>query len=361
MKKINLPVVRKKQDDKSKRSITRITNDTVAQHREQVLSEGRRFKYPLQYTKKRLVINAGLIGLVVVAVFSIVVYWALYHAQAAGTFFYRITQIVPLPVASVDGEQVLYSNYLRNYRASETYIRERELPEQSDYSDSQMSDRSAIYKARALNDAVKYTYAQKLAEEKGISISDEQVTERINEVRRSISTGGEISQATYDRSILEIHGLTPSDSREMMRQSLIRQAVSFEVDKEAEQVSNRLEDFLSSNSEMPFDEVVASFEGNSDALQLSTSGFVKETNSDGGLAAAASKLEVGEYTGPIKTSRGDGFGYYFVRLLERDNDGRINYQFIKIPLTKFDEMIEGLSKNNLINPYIKIEDVNNNQ
>lgn len=359
MKKINLPSVRKKQDDKNKRAITRITNDTVAQHREQILSEGRRFKYPLQYTKKRLVINAGLIGLVVVVVFSVTVYWALYHAHATGTFFYRITQLVPLPVAAVDGEQVKYSDYLRNYRASETYIRERELPEQSDYSDSQMSDRSAIYKTRALNDAVKYTYAKKLAQENGIEVTDEQVTERIDEVRRSISSGGEISQATYDRSILEIHGLSPDDSREMMKQSLIRQAVAFEVDDKAKNVASELEKFLSANSEISFDEVVQSFEGDSEALQLSTSGFVKETNSDGGLATAASKLEVGKYTGPIKTSRGDGFGYYYVRLLERDNDNRINYQFIKIPLTEFDRMIEVLSKKNLINPLIKIDDTDN--
>ena len=355
MKKINLPSVRKKQVDKKKNSITRITNDTVAQHREQILSEGRRFKYPLQYTKKRLVINAGLIGLLVVVVFSSIVYWALYHAQATGTFFYRITQIAPLPVASVEGEQVLYSDYLRNYRASETYIRERELPEQSDYSDDQMSDRSAIYKTRALSDAVKFTYAKKLAQDSNINVTDDQVTERINEVRRSISTGGEISQATYDRSIMEIHGLTPSDSREMMRQSLIRQAVSFAIDANAKDISSALESFLDNNPEMSFDEVIESFEGSDNSLQLSTSGFVKETNSDGGLAAAASKLEVGEYTGPIKTSRGDGFGYYYVRLLERDNDNRINYQFIKIPLSEFDGRVDDLYKNNKVNPYISID------
>lgn len=358
MKRINLSSIKKVQRDKKKsQSIARITNDTVAQHREQVLSEGRRFKYPLQYTKKKLVINAGLIGIAVVVVFSGVVYWSLYHAQSTSTFFYRITQILPLPVAQVDGEHVMYSDYLRNYRASETYIRERELPEQSEYSSSEMSDRSAIYKSRALKDAVKSAYAKKLADGRGIVVSDEQVEARITEVRKSISTGGEISQSTYDRSIYEIHGLTPRDSREMMRQSLLKQAVSFDIDDDASKISSDLDEFISSNPEISFDEVVGAFEAVADALHLSTSGFVKETNSDGGLALAASKLEVGGVAGPIKTSRGDGFGYYFVRLLERDNDSRVNYQFIKIPLLKFDSLVEGLYRDGKIDQFIEIEEV----
>ena len=40
---------------------TRITNDTVAEHREKVLAGGRKLKYPLQYTKRKLVRNTILI------------------------------------------------------------------------------------------------------------------------------------------------------------------------------------------------------------------------------------------------------------------------------------------------------------
>lgn len=38
----------------------RITTETVAQHREQILAGGRRFKYPIQYARHKLVINAIL-------------------------------------------------------------------------------------------------------------------------------------------------------------------------------------------------------------------------------------------------------------------------------------------------------------
>lgn len=40
----------------------RITNDTVAEHRERVLAGGRRHKYPVQYTKHRLVWNTIIIS-----------------------------------------------------------------------------------------------------------------------------------------------------------------------------------------------------------------------------------------------------------------------------------------------------------
>ena len=51
MKKITLRniAVRKKKAEPEVPS--RITNDTVAKHREQILAGGRRFKYPVQYIK----------------------------------------------------------------------------------------------------------------------------------------------------------------------------------------------------------------------------------------------------------------------------------------------------------------------
>ena len=46
----------------------RITNDTVAQHREKVLAAGRKHKYPIQYTKRRLVWITMLVSVVILIV-----------------------------------------------------------------------------------------------------------------------------------------------------------------------------------------------------------------------------------------------------------------------------------------------------
>ena len=44
-------------------SASRITNETVAEHREKVLAGGRKFKYPLQYQRHKLIVNTLIIGI----------------------------------------------------------------------------------------------------------------------------------------------------------------------------------------------------------------------------------------------------------------------------------------------------------
>ena len=51
----------KKKENKIKK-IVRITNDNIAQQREEVIAQGKKFKYPFQYTKHRLVVLAILVG-----------------------------------------------------------------------------------------------------------------------------------------------------------------------------------------------------------------------------------------------------------------------------------------------------------
>jgi len=80
------------------------------------------------------------------------------------------------------------------------------------------------------------------------------------------------------------------------------------------------------------------------------------TNSDGGLSAEAAKLQKGAVSGVMKTTTGDG--YYFVRLLDK-GDTQINYEYIRIPLTKFDEQFAALKKDNKIHEYISVPNVDN--
>jgi hypothetical protein len=113
MKKLLNKIRRKKPEETS----SRITSDTIAEHRERILAGGRRFKYPVQVARHRLVISAILISVTVLLLFISFVIWQLYGAQASDVFFYRVTSVVPLPVAKVDTQNVLYSDYLIKYRS----------------------------------------------------------------------------------------------------------------------------------------------------------------------------------------------------------------------------------------------------
>ena len=51
-----------------KKDSKKTEQERVAERREEVLATGRKFKYPLQWTKHRIVVNTILISIVVVAV-----------------------------------------------------------------------------------------------------------------------------------------------------------------------------------------------------------------------------------------------------------------------------------------------------
>ena len=211
MKKPTLKLVRKKKQAKKP---VRITNQTVAEHREQIIAKARRFKYPIQYTKHRLVVNVMILGLIVIIGFVVFSWWQLYKVQTTHNFFYRMVRVVPVPAATVDGEWVKYGDYLLNYKGSETYLTMIEKANRNTYANGNTSQSQYdFYKAQAMHNAVAEAYAQKLAREKGITVADNQVAEAIEHARKVSSSQGEISQDAYDRATRQYYGFSPSEYR----------------------------------------------------------------------------------------------------------------------------------------------------
>ncbi len=99
MKKV---FMRKKKQAKSRR----VTTDNLEEHREEVLANGRKFKYPFQYAKHKLVINTIIIGVVALALLVGFGWMQLYKLQNMGDIMYRFTKAIPLSVAKVDGHNV---------------------------------------------------------------------------------------------------------------------------------------------------------------------------------------------------------------------------------------------------------------
>ena len=114
-----------------KKAKQKTEQETVDQRREEVLSKGRKFKYPLQWTKHRVVVNTILIAFAVVALMVTGIWLGLYRFSMTDDLLFRITEVVPLPVASVDDEDVRFSDYLMFYRSSMTSI-ERQSGSQFD-------------------------------------------------------------------------------------------------------------------------------------------------------------------------------------------------------------------------------------
>src|SRR5574338_207998 len=70
-------------------NIPRITNETVAEHREEVLGAARKFIYPLQHSLRKIVsISAAIFGVLALA-FVVYCLLALYKFNTTSTFIYR--------------------------------------------------------------------------------------------------------------------------------------------------------------------------------------------------------------------------------------------------------------------------------
>jgi len=328
----------------------RITTETIAEHRERILAGGRRFKYPVQYARHKLVFNAIIISVATLVALLVVGYWQLYKAQNTSDFIYRVTRVLPLPVASIDGQSVQYSDYLMKYRSSIHYLETKERVNLDSEDGRRQSD---FVKQQAMEDAQADAYAAKLAKQRDVTVTDAELETFLKQQRSS--TDGAVSEATYDAVILDYYGWSPQEYQHAMKTKLLRQKVAFAVDTDADAVVKSVGSMISGGT-TDLKTVVAEINKSSKVQTVyGTLGFVPKTNQDGGLAATAAKLEKGTISAVIKSTTGEG--YYFVKLLDV-NDTQVSYEYVHIPLTVLTKQLKEVKDQDKVNVYISIPEVN---
>lgn len=347
MKKILTKIRRRKKEQPEAPS--RITAETIAEHREQVLAGGRRFKYPIQYARHKLVINAIIVSITAVILLIIFGWWQLYHVQNSGDFMYRVTRVLPLPVASVDGYQVRYSDYLMKYRSSIHYLSEKE---QVNFKTEDGQLQQDTVKHQAIRDAVADAYAAKIASEQDIVVSESDVDTFIQSQR--ISPDGEVSQATYDAVVLDYYGWSPDEYRHAMKAKLLRQQVAYAIDAPARERSDRVAARITEGQtdlKKLADNLNEADEG---GYVFVDAGWVPRTNQDGGVTLAADGLEKGNISAAIQPTT--GAGYYFIKLVDT-NETHVRYQYIQVPLSVFQNEIEALFASDKVQYYITLREL----
>ncbi|MFZ1301037.1 MAG: peptidylprolyl isomerase [Candidatus Microsaccharimonas sp.] len=325
----------------------RITTDTLAEHRQQVLAGGRKFKYPVQYARHKLVINAIIISVSAVVILIGLGYWLLYPAQNTSDFMYRVTKVVPVPVAVVDGQPVRYSEYLMKFRSNLHYLVEKE---QVDVTTEDGQSQVNFIKDQAMQDALADAYAAKIAKEKDIEVTDAELEAFLKQQRQS-TDGTEVKESTYNAVILDYYGWTPDEYQQAMKTKLLRQKVAYAVDQQAESISKDVETQIASgNTDLQAIANSINTDGQPKAV-FWPAAWVPNDNQDGGLAEAATKLEIGQISKPIKTSSGDG--YYFVKLVDK-NESQVRYEYIQVPLNAFSDMLDKAETDNKVTQFISI-------
>jgi len=327
---------------KKKKPIAKTEKEKVEERREEVLANGRKFKYPLQYAKYKLVLITIAISTVALIALVAVGWASLYKWQDTGDITYRVTKVLPLAVAKVDNEDVKFFDYLMLYRSSITVV-EQQSGQLGEGEDAEMLRKS--YKRTALDNAENYTYALKLAKEKGITVSSDDVNTVFNEQRQ---VGGIDRSADSFLQVIENNfGLSEDEYRRLLYLSLTKAKVEEEIDQNANQIAGQIETMIASGTD--FSEQLASF--GDQIIYEATGGLVSNKNVDGGRSNMAKTLEPGAWSERFVSSNGDG--YYFVKLIEK-NDTQVNYISIKIPFTEFKNQMNKLREEGKITEYIDL-------
>jgi len=336
-----LPLIGKKKELKKP-----VSAETIDDHREVVLSKGRKFKYPFQYAKHKLVINTIIIGVIGVVLLSGFGWFQLYKLQSTSDVWYRFTKVIPLPVAKVDGENVRFSDYLMILKSTVAVLEKQE----GTYGFGGVGDElRAQYQRQALDNAIELTYGLKLARELKIEISREQILEAQRE-HRTVD-GVERSEESFARIIQLNFGLSVEEYERLLLLSLTRREVAAAIDERAAKVADEVEEILLGN-EGRFMECA---EALGDKVIFEETGeLVSTLNLDGGRALVASGLSVGQRSERFVSRNGDGF--YFVKLVAK-GDGQVSYVSLRIPFGEFSRRMSALWDEGKVEEYITIRRV----
>lgn len=340
MKKLLHKIRRQETDQES----ARITTETIAEHRERILAGGRRFKYPVQYARHKLVFNAILIGISAIILAIVALWWQLYLVQNTSDFMYRVTRVIPVPVATVDGQAVLYSDYLMKYRSSVHYLEEKEQVNLATEDGKRQSD---FVKQQAMDDAIADALAIKIARERGIAVTDAELEAFLKEQRNS--SDGAVSEATYEAVILDYYGWSPDEYRHAMKNKLLRQKVSFAIDDQANALVTTVSERLKTSNDLKA--IADSINADAAKVAYGAQGWVPKTNQDGGLAAAAVTLNKDAVSAAVASTSGGG--YYFVKLVDA-SETQVNYDYLHVPLSAFALLIERVKTDGKTQQYITV-------
>lgn len=215
----------------------RITNETVAEHREQVLKKARKYIIPLPHTKHQIVIlTSTLFTLAVLGFFSYVTL-ALYKFEQSSTFLYRVTQVIPFPVANTGKGFVSYEEYLFELRHYTHYY---EVQQKLNFDDESGQQQLEAFKEQARQKVIDDALVRQLAKENSVSVSEQEVTDQINLVRAQNRLGE--NDEVFEDVLKDYWGWTVNDFRRSLKQQMLTQKLVSKLDTETIQ---RAEDTIS--------------------------------------------------------------------------------------------------------------------
>lgn len=314
--------------------VPRITSENVAEHREDVLGGARKYIYPLQHSKHRIVILSTTLFLVAIFTFSAVTVLFLYRLQTTSGFMYQVTKVVPFPIARTGGTFISYENYLFEL---EHYIHYYENQQQLSFDTEAGKAQLESYKQRAIDKVINDAYIKMLAEEQGITVSDQEVDEQIRIAREQNRLGG--SDEVFEDVLKEFWNWSVGDFRRSLKSEILEQKViranDTETENRAKEVQARLaagEDFTALAKEYSEDISTKDNGGEFGLVNKSNRNVSQQT------VDTLYNLSEGQHSQIVVIPYGTGYALAIIKNLEiKDNERRGAH--IILPLKSLDEVL----------------------
>lgn len=233
---IKRPMKRRKDTDQRVKeafaNVPKITNETVAEHREDVLKGARKYIYPLKHSRRRAVTISSSIFITAIVIFMAYVGVSLYRLQSTSGFLYGVTKVIPFPVAKTGSSWVSYNSYLFELRRYTHYYETQQGADFNGNDKAQFEN----YKKQAMQQVIDDARVKQLAKQNGVRITDRQVQNQVELVRSQNRLG--TSQQEFEEVLNEFWGWNVNDFKRSLKQQMLAQAVVAKLDTQTTAQAN---------------------------------------------------------------------------------------------------------------------------
>lgn len=202
--------------------VPQITSETIGEHREEVLSGARKYIYPLQHSKHRIVVITSTIIVLTILAFFVYCSAGLYKLYQYNTFLYRVTQVVPFPIARTGGTYIDYENYLFELRH---YVHYYQTKQQNLFGGQEQVKQ---FRKQAINDVINNAYVKILAQKNGVKVSAKEVDAQIAVVRDQNRLGS--NDKVFADVLRDYWGWSISDFKRSLKDQMLATKVAGKLD-----------------------------------------------------------------------------------------------------------------------------------
>lgn len=345
MKKIKVKLSKRSKNEPPVQN-SRITNDTVADHREEVLGKARKFIYPLRQSKHKLVIVSITLFLAAVIAFFTYCTLALYKFKTNSTFLYKVTQVVPFPIARSGSDFIAYENYLFEINHYTHYYRtQQSLDFNSEAGKAQLEE----FKKRALDKVITDAYVKELAERKGITVSDREVEDQITIVRNQNRLGA--SDKEFRSVLKDFWNWSENDFKRSLKMQLLTEKVVAKTDTDTQNRAQTALDKLKGGADF----ATLAREVSEDPISKQNGGdfgfLIDKTNRDIDPDTVNALLNLQD--GQISDILNIGYGLEIVKKVQTQADGKMRASHIVFNFKDIKEYTNELREEKPVRVYLR--------